>query len=67
MAPITDFEIVDLRLKCPFSMIVCGPSNCGKATWVTELLRKQKDLLNKNSNHMYWFYNILVKYPPPAG
>lgn len=49
---------LDLRLKCPFSMIVCGPSNCGKTTWVTNLLRQQKEVFNVPSTDIIWFYRV---------
>jgi hypothetical protein len=49
---------VDLRLKCPFSMIVCGPSNCGKTTWVTNLLRRRDEAFNVESEGVIWFYKV---------
>lgn len=58
MTSITQTEPMDLRLKCPFSMIVCGPSNCGKTTWVVELLRKRKEVFNKESDNVIWFYKV---------
>ena len=49
---------VDLRLKCPFSMIVCGASNCGKTTWVYNLLKKRHNIFNSNIGKIVWFYKI---------
>lgn len=58
MQTINHSSPVDLRLKCHFSMIVCGASNCGKTTWVYNLLRKRQDVFNCNLANVTWFYNI---------
>lgn len=50
------FEIFDARLKTPFSMIVAGPSNCGKTTFVYNLLTNQDRVLDKNFDYILWFY-----------
>lgn len=46
----------DLRLKCPFTMLISGPSNCGKTTFCRQLLRNRKYLYNVKPNRVYWFY-----------
>jgi hypothetical protein len=58
MSLIKQTEEIDMRLKCPFSMIVCGPSNCGKTTWVVNLLRKHSDLFNQKNEEIVWFYKV---------
>ena len=34
----TNKQAFDLSLKCPFTMLVSGPSGCGKLTFVRELI-----------------------------
>ncbi|MCP4484387.1 MAG: ATP-binding protein, partial [Flavobacteriaceae bacterium] len=35
----------DLRFKAPFSLILSGVSGSGKTTWVENLLRNYKNLI----------------------
>lgn len=49
---------IDIRLKCPFTMLVSGPSSSGKTTFVSNLLQKRKDIYNKQSGDIYWFYKV---------
>lgn len=49
---------VDMRLKCPFSMLVSGPSNCGKTSFVLELLKQRHKLYNKTVGKVFWFYKV---------
>lgn len=58
MHSIQHSEPVDLRLKCNFSMIVCGASNCGKTTWVYNLLRKRENVFNSALGDVVLFYKI---------
>ena len=47
-----------MRLKCPFPMLISGPSNCGKTTFVIQLLNERKNAFKTNSNNIYWFYKV---------
>ena len=49
---------IDLRLKCPFTMLASGPSSCGKTTFVSSLLKRSKTIYNKQSGNIYWFYKV---------
>ena len=50
--------MTDLRLKCPFTMLVASPSKSGKSTYVAKLLRKSNILFDKPSEQFYYFYNV---------
>ena len=51
-------DILDLRLKNPFTMLVSGPIACGKTTFTRELLI-QRNLLNTKPTHrVYYFYKV---------
>ena len=50
------FNVFDARLKAPFSLIVAGPSNCGKTTFVINLLKNSNRLVNEEFDYILWFY-----------
>ena len=39
-------------------MVVCGPSQVGKTFFVADLLRKQKDLFDKEIDRILWVYGV---------
>ena len=48
----------DLRLKCPFTMLVSGPSNSGKTTFVKNLVTRRRLIYNEAPGKVVWFYNV---------
>ncbi len=46
---------LDIRIKCPFVMEVCGPSQAGKSEWVARLIRFQNDILEDPVESVYWY------------
>ena len=54
----TKMQGLDMRLKCPFTILISGPFNCGKTTFVIKLLNERNNTFNTNSNNVYWFYNV---------
>lgn len=60
-----NFKVFDARIKAPFSMIIAGPSNSGKTTFVTQLLNNSKSLIDQNVDYILWFYGqvLPVKHP----
>ena len=34
----------DPRLVWPYSLLLCGPTGCGKTTWIVELLKSHEEL-----------------------
>ena len=54
----TKMQDLNLRLKCQFTMLISGPPNCGKTTFVIKLLKERNHLFNTNSNNVYWFYKV---------
>ena len=51
-----DFNIFDARLKTPFSLIVAGPSACGKTTFVLNLLKNSSRVIDNEFDYILWFY-----------
>ena len=49
---------MDLRLKLPFTMLVSGPTSCGKTTFVSNLLKNRNEIYNKTPGKIYWFYKV---------
>ena len=43
-------------IKVPFSMIIAGPSNCGKTTFVYNLLKNCDRVVDKKFDYVVWFY-----------
>ena len=50
------YDIIDARLKTPFSMIIAGPSNSGKTSYVNNLLKHSERLIDKKFDYILWFY-----------
>lgn len=48
----------DFRFVCPFSMLVSGPSNCGKSTFVREVITRQDELYTKPPGRVFYFYRV---------
>ena len=51
-------DILDLRLKNPFTMLVSGPTACGKTTFTRELLIRRNLLNTKPTYKVYYFYKV---------
>ena len=49
-------NIFDARIKAPFSMIIAGPSNCGKTSFVANLLHNSINLISSNLDYIIWCY-----------
>ncbi len=45
---------MDVSIKCPFVMQVCGPSQSGKSEWVGKLISQHEELLEKKIDKVYW-------------
>lgn len=50
---IVDF---DPRLQGPFSMIIAGPSNCGKTHLVTTLIERSDELITPKVDRVIYYY-----------
>ena len=61
MRPLQNLAELDLRLKNPFTMLVCGPSSCGKTTFVQNLLVNKDTLYNKKAGKVFWCYKVWQK------
>jgi len=59
-APWTDdFARSDLRLRCPFTMLVVGATMSGKTSWVTELMSAEEDgMFDRELGQTYYFYRV---------
>ena len=49
---------IDLRLKTPFTMLVSGPTACGKTTFTRELLIRRQQLQNRPTEKVFYFYKV---------
>ena len=52
----TEEHNMDVRLIHPFTMMVAGPTSCGKTHWTKNLLLSSKDLLTPEPESIVWFY-----------
>ena len=48
-------KTIDAQIKCPFNMLVAGPTQSGKTTWVTHLLYHANDLLETPPSSVHWY------------
>lgn len=49
---------MDLRLKTPFTLVVVGPSHCGKTEWCHNLMKRQEQMYKQKPGNIYYFYNV---------
>lgn len=61
MRSLQSYPELDLKLKNPFTMLVCGPSSCGKTTFVQNLLLNGSNLYNKKPGKVFWCYKVWQK------
>ena len=51
-------KIYDPRLVWPYSLLLCGPTGCGKTTWIVELLKNHEDLCTHMPKKLIWIYGV---------
>jgi hypothetical protein len=51
-------DFIELRLKCPFTAIVAGPSSCGKTTLVKNIIERSSDILTTKPRKILYSYSI---------
>ena len=51
-------KIYDPRLVWPYSLLLCGPTGCGKTTWIVELLRHDDELCIHTPKKLIWIYGV---------
>jgi len=47
----------DVQLRAPFTMILAGPSRCGKTTFVHKLLKNKQFVVRKPPQKVIYFFN----------
>ena len=50
--------IYDFRLQNDSSMLIVGPSKCGKSTFVLDLIRHKDKLFQHPIRNIWWFYGL---------
>lgn len=55
-------EVIDARLKLPFSCIVSGSPMSGKTSFVRALLEQRDRVLDKRVDYLVWFYGQRTDY-----
>ena len=48
----------DPRLVWPYSLLLCGPTSCGKTTWIVELLKSREELCTHMPKKLIWIYGV---------
>ena len=51
-------KIYDPCFVWPYSLLLCGPTGCGKTTWIVELLRHHEELCTHTSKKLIWIYGV---------
>ena len=47
-------KIYDPRLVWPYSLLLCGPTGCGKTTWIVELLKSHQEMCTQMPKKLIW-------------
>ena len=47
---------MDVRLQTPFSLLCCGPSECGKMQWTKRLLENAGSMMTNQPDRIVWCY-----------
>ena len=48
----------DFRLEIDSTMLVSGPSKCGKTTFVINLIERKETIFKQPIQHVWWFYGV---------
>ena len=48
----------DFRLETDSTMLVSGPSKCGKTTFVINLIELKETIFKQPIQHVWWFYGV---------
>ena len=51
-------KIFDARLVWPYSLLLCGPTGCGKTTWIVELLKSHEEMCTQTPKKLIWIYGV---------
>ena len=51
-------NIYDPRLVWPYSLLLCGPTGCGKTTWNVELLKSHEEMCTQTPKKLIWIYGV---------
>ena len=51
-------KIYDPRLVWPYSLLLCGPTGCGKTTWIVELLKSHEEVCTHMPKKLIWIYGV---------
>ena len=51
-------RIYDPHLVWPYSLLLCGPTSCGKTTWIVELLKSHEELCTHMPKKLIWIYGV---------
>ena len=48
----------DPHLVWPYSLLLCGPTGCGKTMWIVELLKSHEELCTHMPKKLIWIYGV---------
>ena len=51
-------KIYDLRLAWTYSLLLCGPTGCGKTTWIVELRKSHEEMYTQTPKKLIWIYDV---------
>ena len=51
-------KICDSHLVWPYSLLLCGPTGCGKAIWIVELLKHHEELCTHTPKKLIWISGV---------
>lgn len=57
MCQVDELDSIQIEFRTPFTLMIAGPTKCGKTTFVDKLLTNADSYFSEKPNKIFYFYN----------